>query len=193
MISTSFSLRVSSLYQRAKANRTIYDLQYLFLGTLLIADYFIIQSPGWIVKTVLAIALISSFFLPYIRRFTTPALPIFTWLITFYACQFIPTEYRPSHIFVNILPTLERILYGASLSEIISKHTHPVLDIMAWLPYGVIHFSLPFVLALLLFVFGPPKSAKIFGQAFGYMNIAGVLTQLLFPNASPCKLLPVGV
>ncbi|KAI8332230.1 hypothetical protein BC941DRAFT_436994 [Chlamydoabsidia padenii] len=178
-------MMISTLCLRLKSKHTIYDLQYVFLGTLLLADYLLIQSPGWIIKTLLGLALITSFFLPYIRRFTKPALPIFTWLITFYACQFIPTHYRPSHIFVNILPTLERILYGASLSEIISKHTHPALDIMAWLPYGVIHFSFPFILALLLFVFGPPRSAHVFGQAFGYMNIAGVLTQLLFPNASP--------
>ncbi|GAN07347.1 conserved hypothetical protein [Mucor ambiguus] len=114
-----------------------------------------------------------------------PALPIFTWLITFYACQFIPIDYRPTHIFVNLLPTLERILYGANLSEIISKHTHPVLDILAWIPYGIVHFSFPFILSILLFVYGPPGSLKVFGKAFGYMNLAGVLTQLLFPNASP--------
>jgi TRAP-type C4-dicarboxylate transport system permease small subunit len=157
------------------------------LGILLLGDYLIIRSPGWILKTLVGIALIASLFIPYIRRFTKPALPIFGWLITFYACQFIPNEYRPRHIFVNILPTLERVLYGASLSEIISKHTHPALDILAWLPYGVIHFSFPFILSFLLFLYGPPRSANVFGQAFGYMNIAGVLTQLLFPNASPCK------
>ncbi|KAI9309212.1 hypothetical protein BJ944DRAFT_280747 [Cunninghamella echinulata] len=164
---------------------TFYDLKYIFLGLLLICDYIIIQSPGWILKTFIGVALMSSFFIKFIRQFTLPALPIFTWLITFYACQFIPLSYRPSHIFVNILPTLERILYGASLSEIISKHTHPVLDVLAWLPYGVIHFSFPFILAFILFIAGPPGAVGMFGQAFGYMNIAGVLTQLLFPNASP--------
>ncbi|KAI8365952.1 uncharacterized protein BYT42DRAFT_505142 [Radiomyces spectabilis] len=147
-------------------------------------DFVIIQRPI-VLRLAVAGLLISSFFIPYIRRFTVPALPIFTWLITFYACQFIPLDYRPHHIFVNILPTLERILYGASLSEIISQHTHPILDVLAWLPYGVIHFSFPFILALCLFVFGPPGCVATFGQAFGFMNIAGVLTQLLFPNASP--------
>ncbi|CAO3643724.1 unnamed protein product [Cunninghamella blakesleeana] len=176
---------IPSKIQTQLKQTSIYDVKYLFLGLLLICDFIIIQSPGWILKTLIGAALISSFFIKFIKRFTLPALPIFTWLITFYACQFIPLNYRPSHIFVNILPTLERILYGASLSEIISKHTHPVLDILAWLPYGVIHFSFPFVLALLLFLFGPPGAVNIFGQAFGYMNIAGVLTQLLFPNASP--------
>lgn len=162
-------------------------LRYIVMAILLGADIVIIRSPPWFVRLILAILLvISSTVIPYLRRFVVPALPIITWLATFYACQFIPTEYRPNHIFVNILPSLERILYGGNLSEIISQRQHPVLDILAWLPYGVIHFSLPFIFAAILFIFGPPGSLDIFGQAFGWMNICGVLTQLAFPNASPC-------
>lgn len=161
-----------------------YDLQYLLIAAIMTFNFIIIER-ALPLKLLLAIAFISTFFIPYIRRFTVPALPIFTWLITFFACQFIPIDYRPTHIFVNLLPTLERILYGANLSEIISKHTHPVLDVLTWLPYGVLHFSFPFVLSALIFVYGPPGSLKVFGKAFGYMNLAGVLTQLLFPNASP--------
>ncbi|CDH58465.1 aureobasidin resistance protein aur1 [Lichtheimia corymbifera JMRC:FSU:9682] len=158
---------------------------YAVMGVLLTFDLIIIQEPPLIVRLALGILLVSSTMIPYIRRFTIPAMPIFTWLITFYASRFIPQDYRPHHIFVNILPSLERILYGANLSEIISKNQHPVFDVLAWLPYGVIHFSLPFFFAAVLFVFGPPKSLPVYGQAFGYMNLAGVLTQLCFPNASP--------
>ncbi|RCH89107.1 Aureobasidin resistance protein Aur1 [Rhizopus stolonifer] len=168
-----------------KRQWSMYDLQYVFIALVFFVDFSIIQLPTLIPRFILAGLLITSFFIPYIKRFTVPALPIFTWLTTFYACQFIPLDYRPDHIFVNLLPTLERILYGANLSEIISQHTHPVLDVLAWLPYGVIHFSFPFILSLLLFVYGPPGCLKIFGKAFGFMNLAGVLTQLLFPNASP--------
>ncbi|KAI9281091.1 hypothetical protein BY458DRAFT_430223 [Sporodiniella umbellata] len=163
----------------------IYLLRYVFLGLLLSVDFYVIQTPSFVPRLLIATLLGVSFFIPYVRRFTLPALPIFSWLITFYACQFIPIHYRPHHIFVNVLPTLERILYGANLSEVISRHTHPVLDILAWLPYGIIHFSFPFVLALLLFVFGPPGCLKTYAGAFGYMNLAGVITQLFFPNASP--------
>lgn len=164
---------------------SLLDLQYVLIATIMLIDFILIQSPTLIPRLLLAVLLIASFWIPYIKRFTVPALPIFTWLITFYACQFIPIDYRPTHIFVNLLPTLERILYGANLSEIISKHTHPVLDILAWIPYGIVHFSFPFILSVLLFIYGPPGSLKVFGKAFGYMNLAGVLTQLLFPNASP--------
>ena len=161
--------------------------QYSFLGALLVFDAIMIQSPPLWARLTLAFALMLSPLIPYVRRFTVPCLPVFTWLITFYACQFIPETLRPQHIFVNVLPTLERILYGTNLSEMISRHTHPMLDVLAWLPYGIIHFAFPFVFSLLIFVLGPPGSLKVFAKAFGYMNLAGVLTQLLFPCASPCK------
>lgn len=161
------------------------SLQYLCFAAIAVFDMIYIQFPPLWCRLLLAIALLASPFIPYIRRFTVPAMAIFTWLITFYAVQFFPNNIKPQHIFVNILPTLERIIYGANLSEIISKHTHPVLDILAWLPYGVIHFAFPFLFAAILFVFGPPTSVAVFAQAFGYMNLAGVLTQLCFPTSPP--------
>lgn len=165
-------------------------LQYPMFAALALFDMYYIQYPALWARILIAIALLSSPFIPYVRRFTVPAMVIFTWLITFYAVKFFPNNIKPQHIFVNLLPTLERIIYGANLSEIISKHTHPVLDIIAWLPYGVIHFAFPFIFSLLLFIYGPPGSIAIFGQAFGYMNLAGVLTQLLFPTSPPCKFYP---
>lgn len=164
-------------------------LQYPIFTAILIFDIIIIQFPPAWCRILLATILISSPWIPYIRRFIVPAMPILSWAITFYAVQFIPNEMRPQHIFVNTLPTLERIIYGANLSEIISKHTHPILDIIAWLPYGIIHFAFPFIFALILFIFGPPKTVAVFAGAFGYMNLAGVFTQLFFPTSPPCKTL----
>jgi hypothetical protein len=151
-------------------------LQYPVLAAIGIFDLIYIQFPPLWCRLLIAALLFASPFLPYVRRFTVPAMAIFAWLITFYAVQFIPNHIKPQHIFVNILPTLERIIYGANLSEIISQHTHPI-----------IHFSYPFAFALALFVFGPPGAVAVFGQAFGYMNLAGVLTQLMFPTSPPCK------
>lgn len=161
--------------------------QYPLFAAIMTFDLVVIQFPPLWCRLILASLLLISPWIPYIRRFIVPALPILTWVITFYAVQFIPTHMKPQHIFVNILPTLERIIYGANLSEIISQHTHPVLDIIAWLPYGIIHFAFPFIFALILFIFGPPKSVAVFAGAFGYMNLAGVLTQLFFPTSPPCK------
>lgn len=184
-----FKTKLNTLVSKLPQNRkwSFYDLQYVLIATIMITAFFLIESPSLLPRILLSSLFVASFWIPYIRRFTVPALPIFTWLITFYACQFIPINYRPTHIFVNLLPTLERILYGANLSEIISKHTHPVLDILTWFPYGILHFTFPFVFSTLMFVYGPPGSLSVFAKAFGYMNLAGVLTQLFFPNASPCK------
>ncbi|KAI7855856.1 hypothetical protein BDC45DRAFT_504894 [Circinella umbellata] len=171
--------------QRLRQCLSIRNIGYFLVTTVILIDLIIIQSPPWYLRLLLGILLASSTIIPYIRRFTIPAMPVFGYLLSFYAVQFVPTEYRPQHIFVNILPTLERILYGANLSEIISNHQHPVLDIIAWLPYGIVHFSFPFIFAFILFVFGPPGSLDIFGIAFGWMNALAVFTQFSFPNAAP--------
>ena len=69
--------------------------------------------------------------------------------------RFIPPEYRP-HIWVKVLPALENIFYGANLSNILSAHKYVVLDVLAWIPYGLLHFGGPFFWAGLMFIFGPP-------------------------------------
>jgi len=124
--------------------------------------------------------------IPFTSQFFLPATPIFSWLLLFYSSQFIPKSYRP-HIWVSVLPTLESVLYGANISDLLTRWTTPFLDIMAWLPYGVAHFVIPFVVAALLFIFSPPGAVKFFGAAFGYMNLVGVMIQIAFPCAPPCK------
>ncbi|KAM3588789.1 Phosphatidylinositol:ceramide phosphoinositol transferase (IPC synthase) [Umbelopsis sp. WA50703] len=162
-----------------------FDLQYVFMALFWITDLTFIPSPAVFAWLILVIFLLAGTTVPYIRRFIIPFFPIFTWLITYFIAQFIPVDMRPQHIFVNVLPTLERILYGNSLSDLISRHTHPVLDILAWIPYGVLHFSLPFAFSFAMWMFGPPGSLDVFASAFGYMNLAGVLTQFIFPCAAP--------
>lgn len=98
--------------------------------------------------------------------------------------RFIPSEYR-SPIWVKVLPALENIFYGANLSNILSEHKHTVLDVLAWLPYGIIHFGGPFVAAGLMFIFAPPSFLPVFGKAFGYVNLIGVIIQVLFPCSAP--------
>jgi hypothetical protein len=66
---------------------TIWDGQYLFLAFLGIFSLCVIQNPGPLIKTVVATLLMSSLVLPITRQFFLPALPIFAWLIFFYACQ----------------------------------------------------------------------------------------------------------
>lgn len=98
--------------------------------------------------------------------------------------RFIPTEYRP-HIWVKVLPALENVLYGANLSNILSEHTYAVLDVLAWIPYGLGHFAGPAFTAVALFLFAAPGTTPVFARAFGYLSLLGVTIQLIFPCTPP--------
>lgn len=135
-------------------------------------------------KTAAASLLILALLMPVTRQFFLPALSIFTWLLLFFNARFIPAEYRP-HIWVKVLPALENIFYGANVSNILSAHKNVPLDLLAWLPYGILHYGGPFVWAAIMFLFGPPGTLPVFGRTFGYMNIIGVAIQLIFPCAAP--------
>ncbi|CAG8591360.1 7265_t:CDS:2, partial [Ambispora gerdemannii] len=135
-------------------------------------------------KLVIISSLALGLYFPKPRLFVLPFLPIATWLILFYSCRFIPGDRRP-HIYVSVLPALENILYGDNLSAIIARHTNTLKDLLAWFPYGVAHFTLPFFTSIGLWWVGPPGILAVFARAFGYMNIAGVLTQLSFPCSPP--------
>jgi inositol phosphorylceramide synthase catalytic subunit len=84
-----------------------------------------------------------------------------------------------------VLPTLENIFYGANLSNILSAHKHVVLDVLAWLPYGIGHFGAPFVCSAILFIWGPPGTLPVFARAFGYLSLLGVFINLVFPCSPP--------
>jgi membrane-associated phospholipid phosphatase len=98
--------------------------------------------------------------------------------------SFIPAEYRP-HIWVKVLPALENIFYGANLSNILSAHQHVVLDVLAWIPYGLLHFGGPVVWAAIMFLFAAPGTVPVYARTFGYLNIVGVAIQLIFPCSPP--------
>ena len=98
--------------------------------------------------------------------------------------RFLPTEWR-APIWVRVLPALENIFYGANLSNILSAHTNTFLDIMGWLPYGIIHFGAPVVCSGIIFIFASPGTLPVFARSFGYMNLIGVTIQLIFPCSPP--------
>lgn len=100
------------------------------------------------------------------------------------AHRYVSPEYRPA-IWVRVLPALENILYGANLSNIISAHQHTVLDVLAWFPYGLVHYVSPVIVCGCMFIWGPPGTLPTFARAFGYMNITAVLIQMVFPCSPP--------
>ncbi|KAL9131919.1 MAG: hypothetical protein Q9217_000279 [Psora testacea] len=163
---------------------SFYDGQYLVLIILGIFSLCIIPSPGPIAKTALSTLIITALILPLTRQFLLPSLAIWMWLIFFYACGFIPSSWRPP-IWVRVLPALENIFYGANLSNILSAHTSTFLSVMAWLPYGIIHFGAPAVCSLIMFIFAAPGTTPVFARSYGWMNLIGVAIQLTFPCSPP--------
>lgn len=142
------------------------------------------SQPLWF-KLLILCAYTLALLIPFTCQFFLPALPIVSWLLLFYSSQFIPKAYRP-HIWVSVLPTLESVLYGANISDILTRYTNPLLDVMAWLPYGVVHFAAPFLVAASLFIYAPPKAITFWAKAFGYLNLIGVMIQIIVPCAPPC-------
>ncbi|KAG0377278.1 Aureobasidin resistance protein Aur1 [Mortierella sp. AD032] len=174
---------VSTIRPLKKHRYSLYDLQYVFLFALFSFCYYIMDKPVWF-KLPIALGAIGLLIPKKTRQFMLPFLAIAAWLILFYCCRFIPSEWRP-HIFTSVLPALENILYGGNISELLAQTTTPFKDLLAWMPYGVLHFALPFITAALIVYFGPPGTLPVFARTFGYMNLAGVLTQIFFPCAPP--------
>lgn len=181
-LQTSFDFR-DGLKDLRKHKWRLADLQYAVLAGLSLFSLSIAPSAP-LVKSLAVIASAWVLLMPATRQFFLPSLPIWVWLLYFFCSRFIPYAYRP-HIWVRVLPALENVLYGANLSNILSAHKHPILDILAWLPYGIVHFGAPLVCSLVMFVFGAPGTAPVFAKAFGWMSVLGVTIQLIFPCTPP--------
>lgn len=160
------------------------DLVYVF--NLLLATYWftIMSSPPFPYKLGIPILWIIALLVPVTSQFFVPATPIFIYLLSFYSSQFVSADVRPA-VSVSLLPTLESVLYGANISDILTRFTHPILDIVAWIPYGVGHFTIPFVIGAVFWLFRTKEVLHLWARAFGYMNLTGVIIQIIFPCAPP--------
>ncbi|KDQ06586.1 hypothetical protein BOTBODRAFT_49306 [Botryobasidium botryosum FD-172 SS1] len=163
------------------SSRDLVWLLHLGLWTISIT---LMQAPAYPIKLLIPLVYCIALLIPLTSQFFFPASPIFLWLVTYYSSRFIPHAYRPP-ISVSLLPTIESVLYGANISDLLTRYTHPILDIIAWIPYGVVHFTGPFFVAAFIWLFSPKPALKFWASAFGYLNLAGVLVQIIFPCAAP--------
>ncbi|EAU83611.1 inositolphosphorylceramide synthase [Coprinopsis cinerea okayama7 len=160
------------------------DLIYIVHFLLATFWFTIMQDPPFPLKLLIPAVWILALLIPATSQFFLPATPIFSYLLAFYSSRFVPASIRPA-ISVSILPTLESVLYGANISDILTRFTHPVLDVIAWIPYGVGHFTLPFVVAIFVWLFRSKRALMLWGSVFGWMNLTGVLIQIVFPCSPP--------
>lgn len=181
----NFDTDIKSSLEKLRNHRwTVAEAFHYGFLCLIILFVYVIFPASFLVKTPILAAFVLCFMVPLTSQFFLYALPIFTWLALFFSSSKIPVSWKPA-ISVKFLPAMETILYGDNLLNVLAETNNSVLDVLAWLPYGLIHFSSPFVVALFIFLFAPPSSLRSFGFAFGYMNLCGVIIQLLFPAAPP--------
>ncbi|CEP60892.1 inositol phosphorylceramide synthase LALA0_S02e02058g [Lachancea lanzarotensis] len=173
------TLRKLQKYQITKTDACHYG----FLGTVLLFVFFVNPAP-WLAKLAVYLLFAVLFVVPVTSQFFFNALPIFTWLALYFTSSSFSAEQRPP-ITVQVLPAIETILYGDDLSDILAASLNKPLDFVAWIPYGLFHFGAPFVVAIILFLCGPPTILRGYAFAFGYMNLLGVISQNLFPAAPP--------
>lgn len=180
-----FDTDIRKSVQRLQSHQwTVAEAAHYSFLTLVILFVYVIFPALFLFKTPILAAFGLCCLMPLTLQFFVSALPIFSWLALFFSASKIPVDWKPV-ISVKFLPAMETILYGDNLSNVLAATNNSVLDVMAWLPYGIIHFVSPFVVALFIFLFAPPTSLRSFGFAFGYMNLSGVLIQLFFPSAPP--------
>ena len=158
-------------------------LYFSFLFLVFTFSISIMPVPA-IAKLILIIVLTYINLAPIFSQFFTNSLPILSWVFLFFTSRFIPLSMKRP-ISVKVLPALETIFYGDNLSEILASKTNTFLDIFTWLPYGIIHFSFPFIVAALIFLFAPPKTLPQFCWSFGFMNLTGVIVQNLVFSCAP--------
>ncbi|TBU38150.1 PAP2-domain-containing protein [Dichomitus squalens] len=172
-----------TIHRLRQYNFTFADTAYFF-HIALAAFWLYIMDVPIILKLMIPLLYTFAVLIPLTSQFFVPATPIFLYLLSFFSSKYIPKEYRPTPSVV-LLPTLESVLYGANVSDILTRFTHPILDLLAWVPYGVGHYVIPFIVAAFLWLFRPKESLHYWSRAFGFMNLTGVLIQIVFPCAAP--------
>ncbi|KAF7361372.1 acidPPc domain-containing protein [Mycena sanguinolenta] len=111
------------------------DSIYIFHFVSAVFWLWMLPQSAYPLQLLIPVAFAIVLLIPFTSQFFLRALPIFAWLFIYFCSRYIPKPMRPT-IKVSLLPTVESVLYGANISDILTRFTHPVLDILAWLPYG---------------------------------------------------------
>ena len=56
---------------------------------------------------------------------------------------------------------------------------------IAWLPYGIDHFTIPFVVVTFLWLLCTRQALYFWARSFGNMNMVGGIIQILLPCSAP--------
>jgi PAP2 superfamily len=106
--------------------------------------------------------------------------PLVLWLVLFQLSTMVPESVRPE-IDVETLPDFERAIFGSSfVHRMLPKNDF--LIVMSAVPY-IFHFAMPWIFAL--YLWRRDGNPLLFLWCLGLLNLAALLTQLVFPTAPP--------
>ncbi|OBT55681.1 hypothetical protein VE04_05381 [Pseudogymnoascus sp. 24MN13] len=168
-IETSFSPYVT-LHKLQKRRWNLYDAQNIFLVIILLFSAAITPSAPIIKAGIILLALIAAV-IPITSQFLIPALPVLTWPAPASGCASSPPSKTSS---------------TAPISPTSSPHTHtPCSTSSPGAPTASGTTDGPAVAAVIFFIFAAPGTLPIYGRSFGYVNLTGVIIQVLLPCAAP--------
>jgi hypothetical protein len=94
-----------------------FDGQHILIAIVGIFALSVIESPGPIVKTLLATLIITGLVIPVTRQFLLPVLPVITWAVLFYSCRL-----ETRHFSASITSTREHIIWSESFQCPLKTH-----------------------------------------------------------------------
>ena len=87
-------------------------------------------------------------------------------------------------VHVTTINTIEGIIFGCHPHKIVSSYHNPFLDILSCIPY-LIHYSIPVIFPLYLWLVGRVDDIPKFYWLLGWMMWVLYLIWLMFPHAPP--------
>lgn len=115
-------------------------------------------------------------------------LPFFTYLLLFQNNELVRWCFGLDRLTppnAGILPVVEYSVFHGLPHRIMARFAHPVLDILAAVPY-LVHFVLPFAYTVYLLAHRSRRHRfHTFWWLFGWTNLIAVLFQTVFPTAPP--------
>nr|KAJ3408245.1 Aureobasidin resistance protein Aur1 [Polyrhizophydium stewartii] len=161
-------------------------------STAVAAAHELVRTMGPIVLWLLLFAnckYIPSEWRPTISVATLPVLDKFLFesgfglLLSACVCVAVGTWWLRSSVSAGYFAFVPLVL--AALHDLANVDPNAAFDLALFLPYGILHYISPVLFTAWLYKYGPPGSIRVFLQALGWQNFAGVVTQLVFPCAAP--------
>ncbi|KAJ3312587.1 Aureobasidin resistance protein Aur1 [Boothiomyces sp. JEL0838] len=119
--------------------------------------------------------------------FSTLAGILWTSLLSFFISKYyFKIVYHAEYI--TLVPLLLWVL-----NFIAQVAITPALDALLFLPYGILHYLSPVIFTLLGVTYGKMDIVKKYLYTLGWMNVTGVVTQLVLPCAAPWYNLKFGI